>query len=111
MFAIIAYLVIAAIYEAIKKAVSNRRQRRLDEIVRQQFGEFDFAKERQEIQSIAARFDFARVEEKLNSVSAEHESPLYRCPRCGGMLVERNGKYGKFLGCEHYPKCLYTRNM
>lgn len=30
------------------------------------------------------------------------------CPRCGGKLVERNGKYGKFWGCSNYPSCKYT---
>ena len=30
------------------------------------------------------------------------------CPRCGGQLVKRKGKYGPFLGCSHYPKCRYT---
>lgn len=32
-----------------------------------------------------------------------------KCPKCGGQLVERNGKYGKFVGCSNYPKCTYTR--
>ncbi len=31
------------------------------------------------------------------------------CPRCGGVLLERNGKYGKFLGCSNYPKCKFTK--
>lgn len=30
------------------------------------------------------------------------------CPKCGGELIERNGKYGKFIGCSNYPKCKYT---
>ena len=30
------------------------------------------------------------------------------CPKCGGKLVERNGKYGKFIGCSNYPNCKYT---
>ncbi len=30
------------------------------------------------------------------------------CPKCGGDLKERNGKYGKFFGCSNYPKCSYT---
>lgn len=30
------------------------------------------------------------------------------CPRCGGILVERDGKYGAFIGCSNYPKCRYT---
>lgn len=31
------------------------------------------------------------------------------CPFCGGELILRNGKYGKFYGCSNYPKCKYTR--
>jgi hypothetical protein len=29
------------------------------------------------------------------------------CPRCGGGLVLRNGKYGQFKGCSNYPKCRF----
>lgn len=29
------------------------------------------------------------------------------CPRCGGTLIERKGKYGKFYGCSNYPKCRF----
>lgn len=32
------------------------------------------------------------------------------CPKCGGDLVERRGKYGNFLGCSNYPKCRFTLN-
>ena len=31
-----------------------------------------------------------------------------KCPRCGGNLVRRQGKYGYFYGCSNYPKCKYT---
>ena len=31
-----------------------------------------------------------------------------RCPRCGGTLMLRSGKFGKFYGCSNYPKCKYT---
>jgi ssDNA-binding Zn-finger/Zn-ribbon topoisomerase 1 len=33
------------------------------------------------------------------------------CPNCGGKLVMRKGKYGKFLGCNKYPRCKYTQNI
>ena len=33
-----------------------------------------------------------------------------KCPRCGGDLVLREGKYGQFYGCSHYPKCKYILN-
>lgn len=32
-----------------------------------------------------------------------------KCPMCGGDLIERNGKYGKFIGCSNFPKCRYKR--
>lgn len=31
-----------------------------------------------------------------------------RCPKCGGNLILRNGKYGAFYGCSNYPNCKYT---
>lgn len=33
------------------------------------------------------------------------------CPRCGGTLIKRKGKYGSFLGCSNYPKCRFTENL
>lgn len=33
------------------------------------------------------------------------------CPECGGILVERAGKFGKFYGCSNYPKCNFTKNI
>lgn len=31
------------------------------------------------------------------------------CPRCGGQLVGRNGKYGFFFGCSNYPRCKFIK--
>lgn len=31
-----------------------------------------------------------------------------QCPKCGGELVLRKGKYGNFYGCSNYPKCTFT---
>lgn len=30
------------------------------------------------------------------------------CPRCGGKLVQRHGKFGPFKGCTNYPRCKFT---
>ena len=32
------------------------------------------------------------------------------CPRCGGKLIKKVGKYGEFLGCSNYPKCKFIKN-
>ncbi len=33
-----------------------------------------------------------------------------KCPNCEkGMLVERDGKFGRFIACNNYPKCKYIK--
>lgn len=32
------------------------------------------------------------------------------CPECGGELVYRNGRYGRFISCINFPTCKYTEN-
>jgi hypothetical protein len=44
---------------------------------------------------------------RKNNIDA---TPLI-CPRCGGKLVIRNGKYGNFYGCSNYPECRYTKKI
>lgn len=34
-----------------------------------------------------------------------------KCPECGGDLLERSGKFGKFIACGNFPKCKYSRNI
>lgn len=48
------------------------------------------------------------VKQKLEAKAREDNTV---CPRCGGKLVVRNGRYGKFVGCSNYPKCRYTRQI
>jgi uncharacterized membrane protein len=58
------------------------------------------------------------AESKCNITNNEHIDEINKmrkdlndniCPRCGGKLVERNGKYGKFYGCSNYPKCKFIK--
>ena len=32
------------------------------------------------------------------------------CPKCGGEIVERFSRRGKFYGCANYPKCDFISN-
>ncbi len=34
-----------------------------------------------------------------------------KCPECGGRLLVRYSRHGKFAGCENYPDCGYTRDL
>jgi len=33
------------------------------------------------------------------------------CPECGKPLLERWGRYGRFLACSGYPECKYTQDL
>lgn len=35
----------------------------------------------------------------------------YICPKCGGKLQIKMGRYGKFIGCSNYPMCHYTKTF
>jgi DNA topoisomerase-1 len=34
-----------------------------------------------------------------------------KCPKCGGQLLIRVSKYGRFLACSNYPKCKFTQDL
>lgn len=51
-----------------------------------------------------------RLEEKTDSVKKEdlQEKIGRNCPTCGGELIMKFGRFGKFIACQNYPKCKYT---
>ena len=51
----------------------------------------------------------ANVRQNLNQRSQAIANGL--CPRCGGYLVKRNGRYGNFYGCSNYPNCKFTMKL
>lgn len=51
----------------------------------------------------------------IRSLRERHSSTTV-CPKCGSNLVERTARKGpkagsKFLGCENYPRCRFTKNV
>lgn len=74
-----------------------------------------------QIKQIAGRILSANVDSKENrrnhvdmirtTVNTEKASIANNiCPKCGGKLVDRKGKYGAFKGCSNFPKCRYILN-
>jgi DNA topoisomerase-1 len=54
------------------------------------------------------------VEDKDKNVDRKdvtHEPIDEKCPKCGGDLAIRLGRRGRFVGCNNYPECDYTRNV
>ena len=72
----------------------------------------------QEVHDVVVRLDVCDYRELIDDrthvqnirakVSEEnHKIASGICPKCGGTLVLRHGKYGSFYGCSNYPKCRY----
>lgn len=34
-----------------------------------------------------------------------------KCPECGNDLVIKEGRFGQFVACSHFPECKYTKNI
>jgi hypothetical protein len=41
----------------------------------------------------------------------EMKEKVLICPKCGGHLTKRNGRYGEFYGCENFPSCRYKTEL
>lgn len=46
---------------------------------------------------------------KRQVVSSKYDQNI--CPDCGGKLVEKNGRNGRFIGCSNFPNCRYARSI
>ncbi len=41
----------------------------------------------------------------------ENETLDEKCEKCGGSLIIKYGKFGKFIACENYPECNFTKQI
>jgi DNA topoisomerase I len=54
--------------------------------------------------------DLARAKREMRSEKVG-EPTGETCPECESELLEKRGRFGKFLACSAYPDCRYTRNL
>ena len=47
--------------------------------------------------------------DKDGNISIVEGTTYGACPQCGGTLVEKSGRFGRFIACGNYPDCKYTR--
>ncbi len=50
------------------------------------------------------------VYDELGKMLRDNPDLIKRCPKCGGVLTKRSGRYGRFWGCSGYPECKYTED-
>jgi DNA topoisomerase-1 len=51
----------------------------------------------------------SEVVESDGTVKSLDEAEGEICDKCGGKMVLKEGRFGKFLACENYPKCKNTK--
>ena len=51
------------------------------------------------------------VKQQIDTLHPRKKFDPNVCPECGGTLREKNGQFGKFIGCSNYPRCRYTRRV
>jgi DNA topoisomerase-1 len=80
-----------------------------DELDKVEEGELDWVKA---VKDFYAPFekDLKKAQKEMVNQKAgtETDEP---CPECGQPLLERRGRFGKFLACSAYPDCKYTRDL
>jgi DNA topoisomerase-1 len=52
-----------------------------------------------------------RTDEEGKIMVEEPPSVDEKCPLCGGAMLVKEGRYGKFLACSRYPDCKGTRSL
>jgi len=51
------------------------------------------------------------TQETVKRSDVTHEALEEACPQCGKQLSIRLGRHGRFIGCNNYPECDYTRDL
>ena len=49
------------------------------------------------------------AESKSERIKVETEKTGEKCPECGADLVVRLGRFGKFISCNKFPECKFTK--
>lgn len=62
-----------------------------------------------ELQSFCDKFDplLENAYEHMEKVEDKKTGEI--CPECGHELVEKKGRYGKFIACSNFPECHYIK--
>ncbi|MBI4129913.1 type I DNA topoisomerase [Candidatus Roizmanbacteria bacterium] len=68
-------------------------------------------------QSVIADFwgpfekELTKTRQTVEKIEIPQKETGEKCPECGSPLVERTGKFGKFIACSGFPKCTFTKPL
>ncbi len=105
--------------EVIDEKLTGKMEEKLEKIQNKKLKKSDVLKEAEEhLKTVLEEFKKNEIQigkylsERLyNNNSNKYISSSKTCPKCGSLLVVKNGKFGKFYGCSNYPNCNYTESI
>ena len=56
-------------------------------------------------------FGHASLDKSKHAIDPDKLHIQKICPLCGASMKLREGRFGEFLGCSHYPNCIYTAKI
>jgi DNA topoisomerase I len=69
-------------------------------------GEIDYVKMLDDFYpDLKNQVDKAREDMRGEKIQLEEDITDIICDKCGGNMLIKNGRFGRFLGCSNYPKC------
>jgi len=103
--------------EIVDEALTRHFEEEMEKIREQKRKNEDILDEaRSVITRLLSQFKKREKEVGKELLAADKETRLQektvgKCPRCGGILMVRKGKYGRFVACDRYPTCTLTFNL
>ena len=75
-------------------------------------GEIDYVKMLDDFYpDLRNQVDKATAEMKGEKIRLESDITDIVCDKCGGKMIIKNGRFGRFLGCSNYPNCNRVMNL
>lgn len=60
---------------------------------------------------IEARKADGEVAKESGGMESIAKATTEKCEKCGGKMILKEGRFGKFIACENYPKCKNTKTI
>lgn len=110
---------IGTIFSKISEAVRKRRERIKSQVADEVLGGLSIDSVIDGYKKKLEHIKYLRIDSTEKAIRNYYELHgkrdavlLGHCPDCKeGYLAIRSGKYGKFLACNKYPSCSYTKNI
>jgi hypothetical protein len=110
---------ISTVVSKINEAVKKRRERIKSQVADEVLGGLNIDSVIDNYKKKLEHIKYLRIDPTEKAIRSYYELHSRRddvllghCPDCKeGYLAIRNGKYGKFLACNKYPNCSYTKNI